>query len=113
MKFLFELFTSPFGLPINPLYEYLLLAAIGVIAFWIAYGLAGLYGSTSGERKLLHWIIRFIVFVALWAIARGIIWVFNNQMLAFIIACSLVGLCILIGVIRKIVSFAKHKKQEE
>ena len=113
MKFFFELVTSPFGLPISPLYEYLLLAAIGLIAFWIAYGLAGLYGSTSGERKFLHWIIRFVVFVALWAITRFIIWVFNNQMLAFIIACSVVGLCILIGIIRKIVSFAKRKKQED
>ncbi len=113
MKLLFELFTSPLGLPINPLYEYLLLGAIGVVAFWIAYGLAGLYGSTSGERKFLHWIIRFVVFVALWVIARVGIWVFNNQMTAFIIACSVIGLFILIAIIRKIVSFAKRKKQEE
>ncbi|MCR4697053.1 MAG: hypothetical protein K5654_07040 [Lachnospiraceae bacterium] len=113
MKLLFELYTSPFGLPISPLYEYLILAGIGLIAFWIAYGLAGLYGSSSGERKVLHWVIRFFVFIALWAITRVGIWIYNNQKLTFIIACIVVGVLILFGIIKKIVSFAKDKKRGE
>lgn len=49
MKFIFEILTSPFGLPINPVYEYILLAGIGLIAFRIAYDLAGMLGGDSFE----------------------------------------------------------------
>lgn len=112
MKFIFELITSPFGLPINPLYEYFILAGIGVIAFRIAYDLAGMIGSNSFERKGLHWFIRLLVFIALWAIVRFIIWIAQNQMLAFIIAGVIVGLIVLVWIIRLIISFVKRKKRE-
>ncbi len=112
MKFIFEILTSPFGLPINPVYEYILLAGIGLIAFRIAYDLAGMLGGDSFERKGLHWFIRLLVFIVLWAIARGVIWVVQNQLLAFIIAGIIVGLIVIIWIIRIIISFSKRKKRE-
>lgn len=110
MKYLFELITSPFGLPISPLYEYLLLAGIGAIAFRVAYDLAGLFGSSAVERKEIHWFVRLIVFILLWAITYAIIWVIRNKLLAFIIACSIAGTLILIWLIRSIISSVKKRK---
>ena len=36
-KFLFERATDPLGLPINALYEYIILAVIGAVAYGLAY----------------------------------------------------------------------------
>ena len=40
-KFLFERATDPLGLPINTLYEYIILAVIGAVAYGIAYSKVG------------------------------------------------------------------------
>ena len=39
-KFMFERLTDPLGLPINALYEYIILAVIGVVAYKLAYSLS-------------------------------------------------------------------------
>ena len=41
MKTLFTFLTSPLGLPVSPLYEWILLAIIGEIAFRIAFRAVG------------------------------------------------------------------------
>ena len=78
-KFVFELLTSPLGLPIHWICEYLILGFIGVIAYKFAFKQVGdLYdcgiisGSFSGS--LLHWVIRLIAFSFLWANTYGSIW---------------------------------------
>ena len=77
MLALFDLFTSPFGLPINPLYEYAILAAIGILAFILAYRAAGRFGSDPYERRGLHWFFRILFFVGIWAIVRFAIWIIS------------------------------------
>ena len=77
-KFLFERATDPLGLPINALYEYIILAVIGAIAYGIAYSKVGdMYhiGLISGrtEGSFFHWLIRLILFVGLWLLTYGAI----------------------------------------
>ena len=60
-KFLFERATDPLGLPINALYEYIILAVIDAIAYGIAYSKVGdMYhgGLISGrtEGSFFHWL---------------------------------------------------------
>ena len=69
LKVLYEILISPLGLPINPIWEYLIILLVGEIAhelaFWISPG--GRFGS------LIYWISKFLIFVAVWAILYGII----------------------------------------
>ncbi len=78
MKFIFELLTSPLGLPIPWYIEYIILFAVNTIAFELAFAAVGklysgdiIHGRRSGS--VLHWIIRFISFFVLWAIVYGLI----------------------------------------
>ena len=79
-KFIFDLITEPLGLPIEWYYEWIILLVIGEIAYRVAYDKVGvLYqsGSISGKSagSFFHWIIRTVVFVAIWAITYGVIWI--------------------------------------
>lgn len=80
-KLLFELLTDPLGLPIPYIYEYMILAIIGVFAYVIVYNLVGkLYNNDLIDGKvfgkIFHWTIRTVVFVLLWAVSYGMIKVF-------------------------------------
>ena len=108
MKALFDLLTSPFGLPINILYEYVILAFVGLIAFRLAYYLAGRFGMDSEERRFLHWFFRFIIFVALWAVVRIIIWLYRNPLYAAIIFGTIGLLAVVIITIKMV----KRRKQK-
>lgn len=94
-KFLFELFTDPLSLPINPLCEYIILAFIGVLAFKIAWEISP--GGTFGSE--IHWSVRLIAFIVLWAITDFIItaiqWLINNWILTLIIVCSVIAIIII------------------
>ena len=96
LKFLFGVLTDPLGLPIDAIWEYLILAVIGAIAFGIAWNI-----SPGGELgSLIHWVVRLIAFVILWAIVYGIIalvqWIFANWVL---ILCILGGIVVIGGII--------------
>lgn len=96
LKFLFGILTDPLGLPIDAIWEYLILAVIGAIAFVIAWN-----ASSGGDfGSLIHWVVRLIAFVVLWAIVYGIIalvqWVFANWIL---ILCILGGVVVIGGII--------------
>lgn len=64
LKFIFTMLTDPLTLPVNPLWEYLILAILGQIAFQIGWNISP--GGTLGS--LIHWTVRFIAFITLWAI---------------------------------------------
>ena len=96
LKFLFGILTDPLGLPIDAIWEYLILAVIGAIAFVIAWN-----ASPGGDfGSLIHWVVRLIAFVILWAIVYGIIalvqWIFANWVL---VLCILVGIVVVGGII--------------
>ena len=108
LKFLFDIFTDPLGLPIDAIWEYLILAVIGAIAFLVGWAVSE--GGTFGS--LVHWIVRFVVFVLLWAIVYGIIalvqWIFANWVL---VLCILGGVALIGGVIAIIVLKKKAGKK--
>lgn len=90
--------TDPLTLPISPLWEYLILLILGVIAFKI-----GWYISPGGALgSVTHWIVRFFALIALWAITYWTIvavqWILINRLLvvAFLLALTAVISAILI-----------------
>lgn len=58
-KLIFELLTDPLGLPINDLWEYLILLIIGAISFSVGWEVSpgGRFGS------IIHWCVRLIAFL--------------------------------------------------
>ena len=106
LKFLFGILTDPLGLPIDAIWEYLILAVIGAIAFVIAWN-----SSPGGDfGSLIHWFVRLIAFVILWAIVYGIIalvqWIFANW--AWIL-CILGGVVVIGGIVTIIVLKQKDR----
>ncbi len=106
-KFLFERATDPLGLPIDWYWEYVILLAIGVLAYKLAFADVGdLYRYHIIDGKItgsfLHWLIRGLYFVAIWAITYLVIqayyFVSQNWQLVLMIAGSIIGtvaLCVL------------------
>ena len=62
----------PLSLPINPIWDFVICAVIGEVAFRIAYEKAGQLGSSSGERSLLHWFFRIIIYFGIWSVVCAI-----------------------------------------
>lgn len=98
---IFDFLTDPLGLPIDAGWEYLILAAIGFVAFIIAYLCVGkLYNeriiSSREFGSAIHWFIRFILFVILWFIAYLIIWIIKLVSEYWIWILCVLGLSILI-----------------
>ena len=101
-KFIFDLATEPLGLPIEWYYEWIILLVIGEIAYHVAYDEVGaLYhsGSISGRAagSFIHWIIRTVVFVAVWAVTYGVIWI-GKFVMAHKIQVA-IGICSIVAVV--------------
>lgn len=117
-KFLFGLLTDPLGLPIEWYYEYLILAVIGAVAYGIAYRCVGdmyhmgaIDGRTSGS--FFHWLIRFILLVALWAVTYGVIvavrWLTANWVM---VLCVLGGIVAVAGIAVAVAIFIRSRKKK-
>lgn len=97
LKIIFELIKQPLGLPINVIYEYIILIILNEIAFRIAWDASpgGRWGS------LIHWIVRIPTFLVIWFTAYCAIvigkWIIINW-LTIVIVSILSG--ILIGFIK-------------
>lgn len=108
-KLIFELLKEPLGLPISPLYEYLLLFIINEIAFQIAWNKSpgGKWGSE------IHWLIRIPTFLIIWAVTYFVIFVGKWLVANWVIVLSvLLGVITVMGIV---ILFAKRKaikKQE-
>ena len=96
LSFLFDRITDPLGLPIAWYWEWIILAVIELAAFAIAFRAVGdLYdggmisGSTAGS--VLHWIIRLIVFVVIWAITYFVIWLAKLIFAHWLLIVSILG----------------------
>ena len=72
-ELLTNILTSPLGLPIDFLYEWAILLIIEAIAFPIAWNAVGRLGVRGQAGSELHWFIRIIAYIVLWAIARTLI----------------------------------------
>lgn len=71
---IFDLITSPLGLPISPLYEWIILLVVGSIAYHAAFSFVGsLDLHNGGVMSIIHWVIRLAVYVIVWFILYHII----------------------------------------
>lgn len=118
-KFIFERLTDPLGLPINPLYEYIILGIIGFTAYMVAYNKVGdmyrggmINGSIAGS--LLHWIIRAFMFVVIWlvtySVIQGYFFVMANWQIILMIAGSVAGAALLCALAVSVMRFVKKRR---
>lgn len=115
-KFIFDLATEPLGLPIEWYYEWIILLIIGEIAYHVAYDkVGGLFrsGSISGRSagSLFHWIIRTVVFVAIWAITYGVIWI-GKFVMAHKVQVA-IGICSIVAVVIAVKIFIWIKERNK
>lgn len=109
LKFLYELFTNPLGLPIDPLLEYLIILVVGEIAHEIAYWVSP-GGKTFGS--VVYWFTKLLTFIAMWAVLYGIIVAFQFVTKYWIWFASIGGgLVVMTIVVLWIVHYKKKKRE--
>ena len=69
LKFFYTLLTDPLGLPVEPIWEYIILLVLGEIVHEIAFYVSP--GGTFGS--LIYWVTKLIAFAAIWAVLYAII----------------------------------------
>ena len=69
LKLLFTLLTDPLGLPIEPLWEYVILLVVGEIVHEVAWSVSP--GGTFGS--LIYWVTKLLAFVVIWAVLYALI----------------------------------------
>lgn len=69
LKLFYTLLTDPLGLPIEPLWEYVILLVVGEIVHEIAWNVSP--GGRLGS--LIYWVTKLIAFALIWAILYAII----------------------------------------
>ncbi len=109
-SFIFDKATDPLTLPIHFLWEWLILGVIGEIAYRFAFRKVGNLYRTGFIRgrfagSLLHWIIRFFIYVPVWAIVYWVIvfvqWIMANWVTAIIISITVIFLIIAMTIVYK------------
>lgn len=80
MSTLYNLLTSPFGLPISPLWEWFILLVVGEVVHEIAWS------ASPGGRlgSIIYWVTKFFAFLSVWALLYGIITAIQFVMLHWI-----------------------------
>lgn len=115
LRFLFGTLTDPLGLPIEWWQEYLILFAIGEIAYHLAYGFVGnLYDldivQTRIGGKIVHWTVRLFCYVIMWIVARLVIWLVRFTIAHWLIV--LVGFVAIIMMTIVILSIKRKKMRK-
>ena len=64
LKLIYTLLTHPLGLPIEPLWEYVILLAVGEIVHEIAWNASS--GGPGGS--IVYWITKLGAFLVIWAV---------------------------------------------
>ena len=114
-KTIFDFLTDKLGLPVPWYWELLILFAIGLIAYYVAFDCVGVlyrFDLIDGKNmgSFFHWAIRLAVFFALWAIIVGVIWLvrFVIRNWVYILSC-LGGVLVLGGIITAVI--LSHRKK--
>ena len=121
LKLLFEWLVDPLGLPINPMYEYLIMLVVGELAYQFAYDKTGALSHkeymNSGQKSIIHWCIRLIFYFSVWALLRIIIIVYgfvldNKEVSLFGLGC-IVAIIITVKISRSIEERTRLQKIRE
>lgn len=67
-KIIFDVLTAGFGIFENPIYDYITMSIIGILAFTIAWNVVGTLGFRGELGSVTHWIVRIFAFIAIWFI---------------------------------------------
>ena len=106
LKLFYTLLTDPLGLPIEPLWEYVILLIVGEIVHEIAWNASP--GGTFGS--LIYGVTKLLAFVIIWAVIYGVIavvkWICANWVLVLCILGAIVVLAATISIFTAI-----HKKK--
>ena len=98
-ELLTNILTSPLDFPINLLYQLVIFEVIGEIAYQIAFKAVGRTSIRGSAGSELHWFIRIIIYLILWAIVRLIIQTYyflsTNWEFGFTLFGGIVGAIIL------------------
>lgn len=103
-KFIFDLITAPFSLFENPIYNYIAMTVIGVVAFKFAFGIVGKSKLRGEAGSIAHWTIRFLAFVFIWlacSILIKLITFIINNWLMLIISCLILLLIYILKIYSK------------
>lgn len=105
--FIFELLTDPLGLPVNDLWEYAVLAVIGILTFGVGWQVP----SSRMFGYMIHWVARLLAFFVLWAVAYILLaalqWVIAHLMLV----CGTVIMAVAVIIIASITGSHPYRKQ--
>lgn len=113
-SFIFDQFTDPLSLPIDPLYEWAILGVISLIAYFASYSIVGdLYASGDLHGRflgsLVHWAIRLLIFAATWFVVYWVIvigqWIATHWVI-------LLGVAVSCLVVRLIVRYIINHRTE-
>lgn len=107
MSFIFEYLISPYEISDNPIMNYLLITIVGLCAFYIAFYLVGKIGARGELGSILHWTIRFVVFVILFTMVS-----FALRIITFITTVPIyywIALLLIIVLIKIIIHSRKNK----
>ena len=105
LKLFYTLLTDPLGLPIEPLWEYIILLIVGEVVHEIAWNVSP--GGTFGS--LIYWATKLIAFVAIWAVLYAVI-----AVIKFIIAHWIgfaIGGGILVAIIIALIIWNSKRQQ--
>lgn len=122
LKILFEYLTDSYALLENPIHNYIIMGVVGLIAYFIAFGIVGWFynekmirSSTAGS--ILHWTIRFIVFLVIYYTFATVIriynWIKSIPVHVWWIVLIIILVSIVMIVILKIIVGQKNKDFKE
>ena len=116
-SFIFDKFTNPLTLPIEPFKEWIILGFIGLLAYAASFRIVGdMYkdGSINGSflGSLFHWGIRLLIFVLIWFAVYWVIaiaqWILAHWVLFL---SALGGGVVLFVAVFSAIYHSNHKKQ--
>ncbi len=110
MSTLWDFLKLPLSLPISPIWDLIICLILERIVYKIAFSYAGEYGSTSGERGLLHWLIRIPLYLVIWIVVCGIILIVRFVTENWVWVLIVLGILIVAGVIALLIY--RNKKQK-
>lgn len=73
MSTIFEFSTTTLQISSDPVINYIVMLIIGLLAYKIAFAKVGEIGVKGELGSFLHWIIRIVVFITIWAFVVTVI----------------------------------------
>ncbi|MBQ3202266.1 MAG: hypothetical protein IJB36_01330 [Clostridia bacterium] len=118
-SFIFDKFTNPLTLPIEPFKEWIILGFIGLLAYAASFRIVGdMYkdGSINGSflGSLFHWGIRLLIFVLIWFAVYWVIAIAQWILVHWMLTLSILGGAIALFLVTLfIIRYANPKNQKQ